>query len=127
MAQFSPPVAMRLGYSNLWQLAPNIRLYNFLNVYLTLKYFLLKKNMLLLYYKTFILNAILYIYVCYFKYKRVKKKITKASFLNLKKKKKSKKKFLVYTKIPKIKFFKLHVNLLSTLFANWKKKNDLGW
>jgi len=103
MSQFTPPIAMRLGFNNLWKFNYGLPILNFLDLYLRLKYFFLINDMLLVGCKIYRLTKRILLYITYFKYlTRPKKKplrikrirawpalspINKIRFYNFKKKK----------------------------------------
>jgi len=67
MSQFSSPIGLRVGQKNLWKFFEPVN-YNFLSLYLKLKYFLIVRKRLLIYCKIFKIKSYVAIYACYFKY-----------------------------------------------------------
>jgi len=72
MSHFTPSIALRLGYNNLWKFNWYVGNIAALDLYLKLKYFFLKNNMLLLYYKIYRLNNKAVLYIVYFKFKKIR-------------------------------------------------------
>jgi len=68
MSHFSPAISLRLGIINFWKFNWTSNTYNALDLYLRLKYFLLKNNIVLIGYKFYKFYYKTLLYVVYFKY-----------------------------------------------------------